>query len=122
MSQVTSPIILDSTGQDIVTELAAIVTAIGRGRSILTPASPIAIPSAGSSASYNMAGLSADHVVIKWNFSLNSTEISENFPPADISITTYDGYFTIAVSAGTTSATCQPVFANPSDVSTSIHT
>ncbi len=85
---------------------------------VLTPASPISIPStANSPISLNLEGLTANHVVVAWRFSASA----ENFPPCKLTITTYDGYFTISNTRGTTDETVQPVFAIPSAVATTTH-
>jgi len=73
---------------------------------MLMPATAIPIPASGSSASYDMADLTEDYYVMRWNYS----ESSENHPPASVSITTYNGYFTITNNYGTTSETVQPIF------------
>ena len=73
---------------------------------VLIPSAAVQIPSVGESASYNMAGMTADHRLISWNFS--SSE--ENYPPVNLSWATYEGYFTITNSGGTTSETIKPMF------------
>lgn len=83
----------------------------------LSAASAFTIPPEGASAAYDMAGLTADHVLIQWGFSASA----ENSPPAVLTWTTYNGYFTITNSSGTTSETMQPVFAMPSSVAISAH-
>lgn len=79
---------------------------------ILTTTSPIPIPSAGSSASYNMTGLTSSHELILCNFSSSA----ENRPPCDLTITTNNGYFTIENTAGSTSESIRPVFAVPTAI------
>lgn len=72
---------------------------------------PIPIPATASGAvRYNVTGLTEDHEVVRWNFSASA----ENSPPCDLTITTYDGYFTITNTSGTTSESIKPVFAVPS--------
>jgi hypothetical protein len=83
----------------------------------LKAAAAFAIPSSGSSVSYDMPGLTADFELAAWNFSASA----ENSPPADLTWTTYDGYFTIANTSGTTSETIQPVFALPFSVALTTH-
>ena len=78
----------------------------------VTPVSAFSIPASGSSVSYNMPGLTANHVLTQWNFSSSA----ENAPPANLTWTTYAGYFTIANTGGTTSESMQPVFALPQAV------
>ena len=73
---------------------------------VLIPSTAVQIPSSGESVSYNMAGMTADHRLISWNFS--SSE--ENYPPVNLSWATYEGYFTITNSGGTTSETIKPMF------------
>lgn len=82
---------------------------------VLTPNAAIAIPS--SSASYDLPGLTANHVVVAWRFSSSA----ENSPPCDLTVTTYNGYFTVVKSNGTTSETFRPVFAVPMAVTASTH-
>lgn len=89
---------------------------------VLAVATKFAIPTPGSSVSYNLTGLTADHELVRWNFTDGSTVIAENSPPCDISWTTYNGYFTISNTNGTTSASCKPVFALPTAVATTAHT
>lgn len=76
-----------------------------------------AIPASGSSVSKNMEGLTANHVLVAWNFSASA----ENMPPADLTCTTYNGYFTITNNNGTTSETINPVFVLPKAVTLSNH-
>ena len=78
----------------------------------LTPAAAIPI----TSGSYNLAGLTAEHIVVYWGFSSSA----ENSPPADITVTTSAGYFTVTVT-GTTSESFKPVFTLPTAVVTSAH-
>lgn len=66
----------------------------------------ISIPTSGTSASYNMAGITDEYELIKWNFSSSS----ESNPPADLTCTTFNGYFTITNNNGTTSETIKPLF------------
>lgn len=84
---------------------------------VLKPNNTIAIPSSGSSASYNLTGLTADHVVVHWGFSSSA----ENSPPCDLTVTTYSGYFTVSNTNGTTSESFQPVFAVPKAVAVTNH-
>lgn len=88
---------------------------------VLKTASAFALPASGSSVSKDMSGLTADHELIRWNFYDNGAIISENQPPADLTWTTYAGYFTITNNGGTTTATIQPVFAIPSATAISNH-
>ena len=83
----------------------------------LKAAAAFAIPSSGSSVSYDMPGLTADFELTVWNFSASA----ENSPPADLTWTTYDGYFTITNTAGTTSETMQPIFEKPQPVTITNH-
>lgn len=73
----------------------------------LMPSTAISIPASGTSVTYNMAGITADYQLIRWNFSASA----ENNPPASLTWTTGSGTFTIANTYGTTSETIQPVFA-----------
>lgn len=76
---------------------------------VIGVAAAFAIPASGASVSYNLAGLTADHELSRWNFSTSA----ENDPPADLEWTTYAGYFTITNNGGTTSESMRPVFALP---------
>lgn len=93
---------------DVEEDLAAAVLICG---------SAFSIPSSGSSVSKNLTGLTADYVLIAWNFSTSG----ENTPPCNLTWTTYNGYFTIANTGGTTSETIRPVFALPTAVAISNH-
>lgn len=104
-------LITDATGQQIVAALQAIS---GSGN-ILTPSQSIPIPTAGSSASYSMDGLTSDHELVRWNFSASA----ENSPPANLTWTTYNGYFTITNTSGSTSESIRPVFALPDAIAIS---
>lgn len=79
----------------------------------LTPSAAFSIPAAGNSVSYNMAGMTASHILTHWNFSSSP----ENAPPANLTWTTYAGYFTITNNGGTTAETIKPVFELPTNVS-----
>lgn len=76
---------------------------------VIGVAAAFAIPASGASVSYNLAGLTADHELSRWNFSTSA----ENDPPADLEWTTYAGYFTITNNGGTTSESMRPVFELP---------
>lgn len=76
-------------------------------RKVIMPSSPIGIP-ASDTVFYNMEGITIDHVVDKWQFSVSA----ENNPPCDITVITYDGYFSITTS-GSASETIQPIFIIP---------
>ena len=79
---------------------------------LLTPSEPISIPAgnAGSSVTKYMEELTADHELIRWNFSVSA----ENFPPCSLAWTTFDGGFTITRNDSvTTTETIQPVFNKP---------
>ena len=84
---------------------------------VLTPSAAFAIPASGSSVSYDMDGLTADHEVARWNFSTSA----ENSPPVSLTLVTYDGYFTVTNNGGTTSETIRPVFVFPAAVVLSAH-
>jgi hypothetical protein len=79
---------------------------------ILKPSTTIPIPASGSSASYSMSGLTSDHELVRWNFSSSA----ENAPPVGLTLTTYNGYFTITNDGGTTSESIRPVFALPTAI------
>lgn len=88
---------------------------------VLKTESAFALPASGSSVSKDMSGLTADHELIRWNFYDNGAIVPENQPPADLTWTTYAGYFTITNNGGTTTATIQPIFALPSATAISNH-
>jgi len=76
---------------------------------ILKTNAAISIPSSGTSATYTMAGITANHELTRWNFSSSA----ENNPPANLTWTTEAGSFTITNNGGTTSETIKPVFELP---------
>ena len=84
---------------------------------VLKPSAAFSIPASGGSVSYNLAGLTAGHELARWNFSSSA----ENEPPVDLSWYTYDGYFTITNTSGSTSETTQPVFVLPEVIATTVH-
>ena len=84
---------------------------------VIAVAAAFSIPASGSSVSYDMTGMTASHQLVRWNFSTSA----ENSPPVDLTWATYDGYFTISNTSGTTSETIQPVFAIPVSISTTSH-
>lgn len=79
----------------------------------LQTATAISIPAPGSSVSYSMPGLTANHILTYWNFSASA----ENAPPADLTWTTYADYFTITNNGRSTSESIKPVFELPRSVS-----
>ena len=85
---------------------------------LLTPSSAFAIPAEGNSVSYDMDGPTADHELIRWNFSSSA----ENSPPASLQWDTYAGYFTITNNGGTTAETIKPVFGIPVGKTITTHT
>lgn len=91
--------------------MAAVMAALSGQQ--LTPSAAFSIPAAGSSVSYSMAGMTASHILTHWNFSASP----ENAPPANLTWTTYAGYFTITNNGGTTAETIKPVFELPTNVS-----
>lgn len=78
----------------------------------VTPASAFSIPAPGSSVSYNMPGLTANHVLTQWNFSSSPENVSQ----VSLRWNTYNGYFTITNTDGTTSETIKPVFELPTSI------
>ena len=87
------------------------------GELVLKPSAAFSIPASGGSVSYNLAGLTAGHELARWNFSSSA----ENEPPVDLSWYTYDGYFTITNTSGSTTETIQPVFVLPEIIATTVH-
>lgn len=75
------------------------------------------IPSAGSSVSYNMTGMTNEYELEKWNFSSSP----ENIPPVDLTCNTYNGYFTITNNGGTTSETIRPMFIKAKKIAVTAH-
>lgn len=104
----------EATQKRIAVALETIATGM-TGGNILTPAQTILIPASGSSASYSMDGLTSDHELVRWNFSASA----ENSPPANLTWTTYNGYFTITNTSGSTSESIRPVFALPDAIAIS---
>ena len=84
---------------------------------VLKPSAAFSIPASGGSVSYNLEGLTASHELARWNFSSSA----ENEPPVDLSWYTYDGYFTITNTSGSTSETIQPVFVLPEVIAITVH-
>ena len=84
---------------------------------ILTPTAAFAIPASGASVSYDMDGLTEDHELVRWNFSASA----ENQPPVDLQWDTYNGYFTVSNTGGTTAESIRPVFAVPAAKATINH-
>jgi hypothetical protein len=76
---------------------------------ILCATYALSIPSAGSTSTGYITGLTSDHQLVRWNFS----DSPENAPPADLEWETFDGYFTITNYGGTTSESITPVFILP---------
>lgn len=77
---------------------------------VIATAARISLPSAGSSVSYSLQGLTANHMLFLWNFSYSA----ENNPTVNLTWETYDGYFTITnTSIDTSSQSIQPVFVLP---------
>ena len=86
---------------------------------VITPSSPIPIPSANSSATYDMSGITEAHTLLLWRFN-NS---AENDPPLSLSYTTYNGYFTITnTSSFASNETIKPVFVRMKGTSATQHT
>lgn len=86
-------------------------------KEIVSPSAAFAIPSSGSSVSYNLDGITTEHELLRWNFSSSA----ENYPPADLSWVTYAGYFTIKNESGTTSESIRPVFGLPTKKTVTTH-
>lgn len=80
---------------------------------VLQPSSAFPIPS--TSVTKTMTGITANHVLVAWNFSSSA----ENSPPCDLTWSTANGSFTITKTSGTTSESIQPVFALPTAVAVS---
>ena len=79
---------------------------------ILAQSAVFSIPTPGNSITINMAGITASHILTHWNFSASP----ENAPPANLTWTTYAGYFTITNNGGTTAETIRPIFELPTYV------
>ena len=76
------------------------------GKLILAVDTPFAIPGAGVSVTYTMAGITADYQLTRWNFSSSA----ENFPPTSLEWSTGAGTFTITNNGSASLETIQPVF------------
>ena len=61
---------------------------------------------------YTLSGLTASHELIRWNFKSGNNDAPENYSNVDLTWTTGSNQWTL-VSSGSTSLTCQPVFAIP---------
>lgn len=99
--------IADKATENLANEVEGLKT------SILQPSSSFPIPS--TSVTKSMSGMTANHVLIAWNFSSSF----ENSPPCNLSWSTANGSFTITKLGGTTSESIQPVFALPTAVAAS---
>lgn len=84
---------------------------------VLSPSAAFAIPASGASVSYDLDGITADFELVRWNFSSSA----ENQPPVDLQWDTYDGYFTITNTSGTTSESIRPVFVLPTALAATTH-
>ena len=74
---------------------------------VLSPSTAIEIPEEEATTTVQIAGMTADHELVRWNFSSSS----ENNPPVTLQWETGDGYFEITNVSGDTDETIQPVFA-----------
>jgi hypothetical protein len=83
----------------------------------LSPTAAFAIPASGSSVSYNLAGLTGDYELARWNFSTSA----EDRAPVALKWQTYSGYFTITNTGGTTSESIRPVFILPTKTAATTH-
>ena len=87
------------------------------GKLVVSPSAALAIPASGASVSYDLDGITSDHELARWNFSSSA----ENQPPVDLQWDTYDGYFTITNTSGTTSESIRPVFVLPTALAATTH-
>ena len=87
------------------------------GKLVVSPSAAFAIPASGASVSYDLDGITSDHELVRWNFSSSA----ENQPPVDLQWDTYDGYFTITNTSGTTSESIRPVFVLPTALAATTH-
>ena len=93
-----------------VEELAAAYNAASPKNTVIADSNARTI-TAGTSSAYSVANLTAYHVVAAWRF---SGGYSENNPPADITVTTANGSYTIQASnLLASSITMQPIFIKP---------
>lgn len=83
----------------------------------ITLSSPIPIPESGETDTYNLVGLTENHVVELWNFS----DMAENQSPADLIITTYNGYFSVTNNSESVENTIKPVFTATTNAETTPH-
>ena len=81
---------------------------------LITPSQPFNIPS--TSVSYNLPGITSDHVLLFWNFS----SYPENDANVVLSWQTYNGYFTITKEAGSASGTIKPIFGLAANVTATL--
>jgi hypothetical protein len=104
------PIVSGGTGANTAAGARANLGAMS-DKAILHATSALPIPSAGSTSTEYISGLTSDHQLVRWNFSSSP----ENAPPADLEWETFDGYFTITNNGGTTSESITPVFILPNE-------
>lgn len=76
---------------------------------LCSPSTAFSIPAVGNTGTYYLTGLTSAHELVRWNFSTSA----ENSPPANLTWTTYNGYFTITNNGGSTSESMRPLFALP---------
>ena len=82
---------------------------------ILQPNARITVPTGSTGVTKTLTGLTADHILVRWNFydaASNGNTIAENAPPQDMEWTTTTNSFTLK-NGGSSSVYCQPVFALP---------
>lgn len=84
---------------------------------LITPNAAFAIPASGNSVLYDMTEMTADHQLLRWNFS----DSAENSPPCSLSWATYAGWFSVTNNAGTTAETIKPVFGKPVEKTIAAH-
>ena len=84
-------------------------------KKLLMPSSRITVPTGSSGYTGSLSGLTADYILLKWNFytaASGGSVIAENNPPADMEWSTTTDSFTIKT-GGSSSVYCQPVFGKP---------
>lgn len=74
---------------------------------VLKVGKPVPIPAGGSSASYQMAGLTDRHILLNWGG-----------PGENLNVIIHNGEFTVVNSGESISAVVQPIFAIPETVNT----
>jgi len=88
---------------------------------VIQPNSRITVPTGSTGVTKSLSGLTANHVLIKWNFytaASGGSVIAENNAPEDMEWSTTANSFTIK-NNGSSTVYCQPIFALPEFITVS---